>query len=827
MVLYALIAIPCTAIADDADQHFTAKIQPLLAGRCLACHGPEEQEGGLRLDSRAAALKGGERGPAIIPAKPAESLLIRAVKHEKHEYAMPPKEKLADADIALLERWIRDGAHWPEKSSPSPMPSAAPGERIGNAWTDPRNPIVHIFRGERLDLWSFKPIRRPNLPPLRNPQSAIRNPIDTFAAEVHEPPPPSVLIRRLAFDLTGLPPTPDEVAAFLADERPDAYERLVDRLLASPRHGEHAARAWLDVVRYSDSNGFDWDEFRPQAWRFRDYVIRSLNADKPYDQFLREQLAGDELLAGPPQSAAEQDSLIATGFLRIGPQDNSSALFNEQARSRAEWMNDLVETTGTAFLGLTFNCCRCHDHKYDPVSHADYYRFRACFEAVQYGDDLPLDLPNDRAAIEEQNAAIDREVEPVAKRRDEILVAAKNRLRDAKRAELSDEERELLSRNRDEQAEDTQKQIDDLAKRIEPSDDDARKSLTDDEKNSVESAEGDIKRLDARRRKLTHGLFATDKKEDVPVTHVLYQGDYRAERDVVVPGFLSALDPNPAAFAPSANPNTTGRRLALANWIASPENPLTSRVLVNRLWQSHFGEGLVATPGDFGLAGARPTNPELLDWLASEAVHRQWSQKDLHRRIVTSGTYRQARLPRRLSAEQLRDSLLAVSGLLSNKFGGSPVWPELPADVLAANPAFLDDNETKTKGWYPSPKHEQFARSVFQVQKRTVKVPFMETFDLPENMVSCSRRNVSTVPPQALSLLNSPLAVDAANSFAERLKVEAGIEPAEQVRRAFRLAFSRDAADDELAACVALVNDQGLVQFCRVVLNLNEFVYVD
>jgi mono/diheme cytochrome c family protein len=815
------------ANADDSDQHFAAKIQPLLVSRCLACHGPDEQEGGLRLDSRPAALKGGERGPAIIPAKPAESLLIRAVKHEKHEYAMPPKEKLADADIALLERWIREGAHWPEKSSPSPMPNAAPGERIGDAWTDPRNPIVRIFRGERLDLWSLKPVRRPDLPPLRSPHSEFRNSIDPFASQVSESAPRSVLIRRLTFDLTGLPPAPSDVTEFLADERPDAYERLVDRLLSSPHHGQHAARAWLDVVRYSDSNGFDWDEFRPQAWRFRDYIIRSLNADKPYDQFLREQLAGDELLAGPPQTAAEQDALIATGFLRIGPQDNSSALFNEQARSRAEWMNDLVETTGTAFLGLTFNCCRCHDHKYDPVSHADYYRFRACFEAVEYGDDLPLDLAAEQTAINEYNAALDREIEPIAKRREAILAAAKSRIRELRRAELSDEERELLNRNRDEQPAELQKQIDALAQRIEPSDEDGRKGFSDEDNKADGQAIKEIWKIDARRHKLTHGLVATDKKEDVPVTHVLFQGDYRAERDAVVPGFLSALDPNPAALASAANPNTTGRRLALANWIASPENPLTARVLVNRLWQSHFGEGLVATPGDFGLAGARPNNPELLDWLASEAVHREWSQKDLHRRIVTSGAYRQSRQPRRLSAEQLRDALLTMSGLLSNKSGGPPVWPELPTEVLTANPAFLDDNETKTKAWYPSPKHEQFARSIFQVQKRTVKVPFLETFDLPENMVSCSRRNVSTVPPQALSLLNSPLAVDAAQALAARLQSEAGDEPAAQVRHAFRLALAREPTDDELAACTDLVKSQSLVQFCRVVLNLNEFVYVD
>jgi hypothetical protein len=267
--------------------------------------------------------------------------------------------------------------------------------------------------------------------------------------------------------------------------------------------------------------------------------------------------------------------------------------------------------------------------------------------------------------------------------------------------------------------------------------------------------------------------------------------------------------------------------LTLANWITSADNPLTARVAVNRLWQGHFCEGLVATPGDFGLAGSRPTNPELLDWLASELMRRQWSLKDLHRRIVTSGTYRQPRPARRLTAEQLRDSLLAVSGLLSNKSSGPPVWPELPTEVLTANPAFFDDNETKTKGWYPSPKHEQFARSVFQVQKRTVKVPFMETFDLPENMVACSRRNVSTVPPQALTLLNSPLAVDAAKAFAERLKTLAGDDDAEQVRQAFRLALARQPTEEEHAACLHLVRTQGLVQLCRVVLNLNEFVYVD
>ncbi|MCI0357053.1 MAG: DUF1553 domain-containing protein [Planctomycetaceae bacterium] len=828
LVVSAVWAVGLAHAQEPRAEHFARHIQPLLTSRCLSCHGPDEQEGELRLDSREAALKGGKRGPAVIPEKPAESLLIRAVKHEKHEYAMPPKERLAASDVAALERWIKEGAFWPEKRPQSSASPAAPGERIGDAWHDERNPIVKTFRGQRLELWSLKPIERPTLPEIQNPKSEIENGIDALCeATIAPPTSPRTLLRRLFFDLTGLPARPDEVEQFLADQRPDAYERLVDRLLTSPHFGEHQARAWLDVVRYSDSNGFDWDEFRPQAWRFRDWVIRSLNADKPYDQFVREQLAGDELLDGPPRSAAEQEALIATGYLRIGPQDNSSSLFNEQARSRAEWMNDLVETTGTAFLGLTFNCCRCHDHKYDPVSHADYYRFRALFEAVKYGDDLPLDLADEQEAIKRDMAATDKQIEPIQKRRDELLAAAKGRVRERKSKELTDEERALLALARDEQPADVKQKIDAAAKRVDASDDEARKEFNEEEKKGDEAAAKEIKELSGRRRKFTHGLVATDKKDDVPQTHVLFQGDYRAEREAVVPGFLSALDPNPAVIAPAANGKTTGRRLALANWIASKENPLAARVIANRLWQGHFGQGLVATPGDFGLAGTPPTNPELLDWLASELMSRGWSLKSLHRRIVTSRTYRQPRQARRLTAEQLRDSLLAVSGLLTNKTSGPPVWPELPTEVLTANPAFLDDNETKTKGWYPSPHHEQHARSVFQVQKRTVKVPFMETFDLPENMVACSRRNVSTVPPQALSLLNSPLAVEAAKTFAERLKADAGDDTAAQVTLAFRLALAREPSDEEAAACIELGKTQGIIQFCRVVLNLNEFVYVD
>jgi hypothetical protein len=333
----------------------------------------------------------------------------------------------------------------------------------------------------------------------------------------------------------------------------------------------------------------------------------------------------------------------------------------------------------------------------------------------------------------------------------------------------------------------------------------------------------------------------TDGGAQPPVTKILLQGDYKREGAVVEPGFLSILDPNPAEIRRPANSKTTGRRLALAEWIVSPGNPLTARVLVNRVWQGHFGRGLVATANDFGLAGARPTHPELLDWLAAEFVRDGWSLKRLHRLIVTSATYRQAssgtengseellaRYPlRRLSAEQLRDALLAVSGLLKEKAGGPPVWPELPAEVLQANPAFLDDNAEKTKGWYPSPAGERNVRSIYLVQKRTVRVPFMETFDLPENATSCPRRNESTVAPQALTLMNGPVAVEAARAMARRVEGAVGKDIGKQVRRAFELALQRQPEEGECQRCEEFVRARSLAELCRVLVNLNEFVYVD
>jgi len=701
--------------------------------------------------------------------------------------------------------------------------AAAEEPRRGDAWSDPQNPIALLFNGGRLDLWSVRPVRAVE-PPEVGAGGWGRGEIDRFVLARLEragvsPAPPAArraLGRRLHFDLTGLPPDPDAADALEADDSPEAVARLVDRLLASPRFGEHWARMWLDVVRYSDSNGFDWDEFRPEAWRFRDYVVRSFNADKPFDRFLIEQLAGDELLGGPARDESERDALIATGYLRIGPQDNSASLFNEQDRARHELLTDLTETTASAFMALTLSCCRCHDHKTEPLSQADHFRLRAFFETVASGDELALDLAPEQEAIRAQHAEIEAVRKPLQEKRAGLLAAVKGRLEGGGTKD--------------------------------PTDEAARAGFTAEEKALDQSLARELEAAEVGRRAFTRGLLMTDAAgaRDTPaLIPVLAGGDHRQPRDLVPAGFPSLLDPNPAVLDTPPNPRTSGRRLTLARWLARPDHPLTARVYVNRLWQALFGRGLVATPNDFGLSGERPTHPELLDWLAARFVREGWSTKRLLRTIVLSATYQQAAVNpaptaavadpallwrqtlRRLSAEPLRDAQLAVAGLLLPSGGGPPVWPELPRETLTANPAFLDDNAQKTKGWYTSPPEERNARSLFLVQKRTVRVPLLESFDLPENATSCGRRTVSTVAPQALTLLNGPLMEEVAVALARRIADAAGEEPAARVDAAFRLVLQRPPAREERARSLAFLESRTLEELARVLVNLNEFIYVD
>ena len=1034
-------AAPASAPAPADPALFRDQVRPLLANKCFHCHGPEKQKAGLRLDSRAALLKGGETGPAVVPGDATKSLLLQAVRHATKELAMPPKEKLADKEIAALETWVKNGAPWPEpvavlfedepaflaalsngsgkarlvtddvfrgqsalgitplqrdnvkipgwnfaiRELPQPgqfrflrlawkkrgggsalielarngawpdakdpkgryvagpnttgwaaisvaattpvawtvvtvdlwkdigeftltgiaptcdrgdeacfdsillgptlesLDAYAPGSgqlafqpaprKLGDAFTDPENPIRKLWRGERLDLWSLKKPARPPVPQIRNSPFPIRNSTDSFLlaklAEQQLTFSPEAdrrtLIRRLCFDLIGLPPSPEEVLAFVNDRSPRAYEQLVDTLLANPRYGERWARHWLDVVRYADTNGHERDEFRPEMWRYRDYIIRAFNQDKPYDQFIREQLAGDELLAGPPRSPAEADQLIATGFLRAGTHDSTAPIFQEEKRARNELMADLVNTTGSAFLGLTFSCANCHDHKYDPLSQADHFRFRAFFAAVKARDDTPIDLAPEQEAIKAHNAALDVRAADAQKQLAAVLAPVKERLTAERRAQLPADILELLKTDGAKRDEATKKKLQPHLDKLKPTDKEITAALNDAEKKRHADLTASLDEIKKSRRAFTVALSMTDSGKSAEATRLFFQGDPNEPRDEVPPGFLSVFDPNPAPIR-AATGDTTGRRRTLADWIASPENPFTARVLVNRLWQHHFGAPLFANPNDLGHAGAKPTHPELLDWLATEFVARGWSIKAMHRLILTSTAYRQRsstfqsrdprstaapvvgtpgvhdpanhllwrQNPRRLDAETMRDSLLAVAGRLRTYPGGRALWPPLPDEILKAQPGVLEGLEGKDsgrrQGWYPDKEEDCEVRTIFLIQKRCVPLPFLQVFDLPDTTFSCARRDVTTVAPQALNLLNSDFALRQARAFAARLTREAGADPAKQIDRALWLALSRAPTPSERQQATTFLATHGkeaLTNFCRALLNVNEFVYVD
>jgi mono/diheme cytochrome c family protein len=815
----------------------------ILRTRCIACHGADKSEGGLRLDSRENLLVGGDGGEVLQAGKARESRLVESLRSTDPDSHMPPKESLTESEISTVERWIALGAKWPAAGNSNMQ--ASDGTATGNAWEDANNPIRKLFRGERLDLWSLRPVVRPVVRVVQRISWPL-NPLDCFVLAQWEREPvssiapdasPRKLALRVSMDLTGLPPSFEQVEQLSASHDPLAYDRWVDGLLSEPSYGVRWARMWLDVVRYSDSNGFDWDEFRPQAWRFRDYVVDAWNRDLPFDQFTLEQLAGDELVGGPPKNFDERQQLVATGYLRVGPQDNSSALFDEQERSRAQLLADLTETTGSAFLGLTMSCCRCHDHKTDPLSHADHFRMRAFFAPVQYADDLPLDLPERRHEIEQHNAEIDKQASVIDEQIAAVLVGARARLKPTEVGVKAGAE--LKNRSASEQvAEQGNDAKEKQNEKTELTEEEVKKQFTADENKLAEDLGKRKKELQEQKLKYTHGLLMRDKATDVPATFVLFQGDHKSPRASVGPGFPSVLDPREADILSVSN-DSTGRRTTLAKWIASSKNPWTARVVVNRLWQSHFGEGLVATPNDFGITGARPKYPELLDWLASELIDSDWSIKHVQRLIVTSRVYRQAtasdpRGPkslraslRRLEAEALRDRILTASGLMNARMGGPPVWPEIPAEVLQANPAFLDDNETKTKGWYPSPTHEQSVRSLYLVQKRTVRIPFMETFDLPDNSVSCARREASLVAPQALTLLNGTEIELASLAMAEYIRAHFGSQRSEQVEAVFQLALLRKPTANERAIAEGFLAHRSLPELCRAMLNTNEFAFLE
>jgi hypothetical protein len=652
--------------------------------------------------------------------------------------------------------------------------------------------------------WAFQPVRRPRVPLVKG-ASWVRNPVDAFVlARLEErgwrpaPPAPSrALLRRVYLDLIGLPPTPEEQEAFLADRALDSLSKVVDRLLSSPRYGERWGRHWLDLVRYAETNGYERDSDRPFVWRYRDYVIRAFNEDKPYDRFIREQLAGDEL------PDADADSLIATSYLRLGPWDDEPA---DPKEDHFDQLDDLVSTTALVFLGLTAGCARCHDHKFEPLTMHDYYRLVAVFNGLE----RPRDGRTERTL-------------PVGSRR--------------QLEELAHRDREVAALDREART--------------------LRKTAGPRISEAVQQRHADIKRRVAALRAATpdlpQGYFLHEIAPRSPVTHLLLRGKASRLGPEVVPGLPAVLVPSQPPFLPPGE-QTSRRRLTLARWIADPKNPLTARVIVNRVWQQHFGEGLVRTPSDFGKAGDRPTHPELLDWLADWFVESGWSLKRLHRLLLDSNAYRMSkqwrpecgradpedrflwRVPyRRLEVEAIRDSMLAVSGRLNSKMYGDWTYPEVPKEALSGS-------SDPDKIWRPFHETEAARRTVYAHIKRSFVVPLLEVFDLCDTSRSGERRLVTTVAPQALSLFNGSFANGQARHFAARLRREAGDDPSQQIERAFLLALCRPPTEAERSALLqyltaeaeearsesaADARQRALVQMCRVIFNLNEFVYAD
>jgi len=903
---------------------FARDIQPLLQKHCFECHGPTKQKGGLRLDEREAAMLGGDtHAPDILPGNSAGSPLIRMVAGLVPDLKMPAKgDPLTAEQIGVLRAWIDQGAVWPDDGAARPDPIKS--------------------------HWSFQPVTRPEVPPMGHP-------IDSLVAAVQREKgvTPSVeadrvtLIRRLFLVMLGVPPTPEDVAAFVADATPGAFERAVDRVLADSRYGERWGRHWLDVVRFAESNGFETNRERPNAWRYRDYVIASFNDDKPYDAFVREQIAGDALGVD-----------VATGFLVGGPLDivkSPDPVLT--AQQRADELDDMVGTTGTAFLGLTLGCARCHTHKFDPILHREYYAMAALFAGVQHGDRaLPMP-PEQKAqvagmdaritALEQKltkhiskpvtnavaggrrpavNAGRNEEGFPSGEARfvrftilatsggepciDELEVWSGDRnvalasagtqptasgtlpgyeihklehLNDGRpgnnRSWIASEtgrswvqlefakperiDRIVWGRDRDGQFGDRVATHYRIEAAMEP--DQWRMLTTSDDREPFagsapkpagpmysfeglpepEAKEGrgwladlETVRKDRKSAGQTPMVYAGNFGKPA-VTVRFHRGDPMEPRETVAPGTLAVFDP----LVLSTNSPDSERRMKLADWMASPTNPLTARVLVNRVWQHHFGVGLVDTPNDFGKNGSRPSHPELLDWLASElvtptsspgAVVKPWSIKHLHRLILTSATWRQSgtprtammrvdaasRLlwrfpPRRLEAEGIRDSILAVSGNLDATRGG---------------PSFHLHEVDRENVYHYHPK-EQFGpaearRMVYAYKVRMEQDGIFGAFDCPDGSLVMPRRSLSTTPLQALNLFNSRFLVQQAEIFSARAKNEGGAETAGQVRRVWLLAFGREPDSGESAESVAFVQAQGLPALCRAVLNSNEFLFI-
>jgi hypothetical protein len=784
-------------LATDAD--LPSRATAILAKNCHACHGPAAMAG-LRLDQPGDLADG-----IVVPRKPSESRLW-LMMNGKGRAMMPPAGKIKDADLAVIRQWIEKGAAWPaETAKPANSPQ----------W------------------WSYRKVQPASVP---NAGGAwARNEVDRFiaaklnavglnpAAEADR----RTLIRRLNYDLTGLPPTFAEVSEFIADQRPDAYERLVDRLLNSKHYGEKWGKHWLDLVRYGDTGGFEQDPYMLYAWRYRDYVIESFNADKPYNEFVKEQIAGDELYEDPARQQG-------TGYYTVGP--NRDMLYKVEDINRVESLTDFTDTTSSVFLGMTAGCARCHDHKYDPIPQRDYYRLQAVFAPFQksrvflhYNSARGYDL----SEVNRQFKLFDIGAEIAALKKPYY-----ERLRAERLGKLSAEIQDAFHTEEDKRTPRQKALHDAYGKQVNPSDAQLWPLLTP----------ADRQRLDSLKDKLL-GLYAnyapgpvapgiTDVGREAPRTYLPGKGTAFGEE--VTPGFFTALGGGDIPPPPVDSP-TTRRRAALAEWLTSKDNPLTARVMVNRIWGFHFGRGIVSTPSDFGSRGAMPSHPELLDWLAAKFVEGGWSVKAMHRLILLSAAYRQSSAPapgardkdpdnqflshftrRRLEAEEIRDGVLSATGNLEPRMFGRPVVPELAPEELYGM------SQPVNNAWPATlEKSEHRRRSIYILAKRTYRMPMLEVFDRPEGVLSCARRESSTTATQSLSLLNGKFTVDQAEAMAAHVV---------DVSEIFRQLLQREPEAGEITMAGEFLAKQSRLlggdaaarrEFIRALVNTNEFLYVD
>ncbi|MFM9962117.1 MAG: PSD1 and planctomycete cytochrome C domain-containing protein [Planctomycetaceae bacterium] len=901
---------PASRKTKAAAPQFESQVRPILKAHCFPCHG-EEQKHEAKLDLRLARLiaKGGESGPAIVVGHHAESLLWKRVTANE----MPPGEKkLSEKERRIIAEWIDAGA-----KTARPEPEAIADDDVTE---------------EERSFWSFQPIRRPAVPrvgvsissrdrqgvladhklgPLPNGRGSdllhsrvdsVRTPVDAFVLarleqdglSFSDEADRATLVRRATFDLLGLPPTPDEVDEFLADREPGAYERLIDRLLESSHYGERWARHWLDVAGYADSDGFgEKDLERKYAYKYRDWLIRAINADRPWDEMIREQLAGDELLLAlttPSESKAalkgkgplqyrglteqQAEMLIATGFLRLGPDGTGDAAVNQET-ARNECIAETIKIVSTSLLGLTVGCAQCHSHRYDPISHVDYHRIRAIFEPALNWKDWRT--PNARLVslrTAEQNEVVakcDLEIKRLEQERTDKIEELAANFREKNMEGLPDELKEKIR-----EAYKTP-----LAKRT----NEQKQLLADHPKAAVgvnlidRNLKDEHKAIMDQFGKLIASQRAIRPADDfahclteipgtIPPTHLFFRGEITQPKQEVAPGELAVLCSENAARIPVDDPSlpTSGRRLAYARHLTNGQHPLVARVFVNRVWMHHFGRGLVATPGDFGRLGEPPSHPELLDWLSDEFMRSGWSLKQLHRLLMTSSVYRQASRRRteldavdpdnrllgrmsirRLEAETVRDAMLAVSGELTAKLFGSPipVTPDETGQIIVGV-------DTRDGAGRPTGKKvplfgEEFRRSVYITVRRTMPLAMLETFDAATLSPNCAIRTPSTVAPQSLMLMNNDFASDQSEALAAQVAREAGSVPAAQVRLAWRLTLGRDPSEAQIQSAITFLTEhaeqfaaqptdkknpvtptqRALASFCQALLISNSFLYVD